>query len=54
MAQYSDNDKLLVLTFSRSLTGAALTWFTKLDIAKIKKWTDLGHVSVNNTRLIQR
>lgn len=54
MAQYSDNDKLLVLTFSRSLTGAALTWFTKLNIVKIKKWTDLAHVSINNTRLIQR
>lgn len=36
-AQYGDNDKLLVQTFSRSLTGAA-TWFIKLDIAKINEW----------------
>lgn len=47
MAQYGDNDKLLVQTFPRSLTGAALTWFTRLDIAKIKKWIDLAHLFVD-------
>lgn len=34
MAQYGDNDKLLVQTLPRSLTGTVLTWFTKLDISK--------------------
>lgn len=28
--------------------GANLTWFTKLDISKIKKWTDLAHVFVEH------
>lgn len=46
MAQYGDNDKLLVQTFPRSLTGAALTWFTKVDISKVKRWTDLAHLFV--------
>lgn len=32
MAQYSDNDKLLDQTLLRSLTGNALTWFTKFEI----------------------
>lgn len=46
MAQYGDNDKLLIQTFPRSLTGAALTWFTKLDISKVEKWTELAHLFV--------
>lgn len=46
MAQYGDNNKLLMLAFPRSLRGAALTWFTRLDISNIKKWTDLAHVFV--------
>lgn len=46
IAQYCDNDKLVVQTFPRSLIGAVLTWFTKLDILKIKKWTNLAHVFV--------
>lgn len=47
MAQDGDNDKLLVETFPRSLIGAAVTWLTKLNIAKIKKWIDLAHLFVN-------
>lgn len=46
MAYYYDNDKLLVQTFQRSLTGAALKKFTKLDILKIKKWTDLAYIFI--------
>lgn len=38
MAQYEDNDQLLVQTFPRSLTGVALTWFTKLDITKSRMY----------------
>lgn len=38
IAQYKDNDKLLVQTFPRNLTAAVITWFTKLDITKIKRW----------------
>lgn len=47
IAQYGDNDKLLVQTFPRSLTGAVLTWFTKLDITKIKKWINIAHLFVD-------
>lgn len=46
MAQYGDNEKLLVQTFPIILIRAALPWFTKLDISKIKKWTDLAHVFI--------
>lgn len=46
MAQYGNNDNLLVQTFPKNLTGAALTSFTKLDISKVKKWTDLTHLFV--------
>lgn len=45
-AQYGGNDKLLVQAFPRILRGVALTWFTKLDISKMKKWTDLAHTFV--------
>lgn len=31
MAQYRDNDKLLVQTFPRSLTRATVAWFLKLN-----------------------
>lgn len=44
MAPYGDNNKLLVQMFPRRLDGVALTWFTKIDIAKIKKWIDLAHL----------
>lgn len=46
MAQYRDNDKLLLQTFPRSLTGAALTRFTKLEISTIKQCTDLAHLFI--------
>lgn len=41
MAQYGHNDKLLIQTFPRSLTGPVVTWFTKLNISKMKKLIDL-------------
>lgn len=43
MTHYGYNDKLLVQTVRRSLTGATLTWFT---ISKVKKWTNLAHLFV--------
>lgn len=46
MTQYSDKDKVLEQTFPRSLTVAALTWFTKLDISNTKISIDLAHVFV--------
>lgn len=46
MAQYRDNDKLLVQTFPQSLTWAVLAWFIKLEISKIKRWSDLAHLFV--------
>lgn len=36
----------MVQTFL-SLFRAVLTWFTKLDIAKIKKWINLAHLFVD-------
>lgn len=33
--------------FTRSLTRATLIWFTKLEIAKIKKWIDLPHLFID-------
>lgn len=45
-AQYGDKDKLFVQNFLGSLTGATLTWFTTLDVSKVKKWADLVHVFV--------
>lgn len=47
MARYDDNVKLLVQTFPNSLPGTSVTWYTKLDISKIKKWMDLAHVLSN-------
>lgn len=47
MAQYWDNNKLLIQPFFRSLTRATLTWFTKLEIFKIRKWIDLAYISVD-------
>lgn len=44
MAQYEDNDKLLIQTFPRSLTRAALTWFAKIITFQIKLWLDLAHL----------
>lgn len=46
-AQYGDNDKLFAQNFPRSLSGAALTWFTKLDIAKITEQIDLAHLFID-------
>lgn len=52
MPQYGDNDKLLVQTFPRSLTEPGLTWFAELDVSKIKKWTNLSHVFVEQYNFI--
>lgn len=41
MFQYGDDDKLLVQTFPKSLIGAALSWFTKVEILKIEQLVDL-------------
>lgn len=46
MAQYGDEDKLLVQAFPWSLIGATLAWFTEIEITKIKHWTDLAHLFI--------
>lgn len=42
MAHYSDNIPLLVNTFQESLAGAALAWFTELDVEDLKDWDKLA------------
>lgn len=46
MAQVGDNDTLLIHGSLRNLTGAALTSFTKCEISRIKKWTYLAHMFI--------
>ena len=41
MAEVVDNEKLLIHFFQDSLSGAALTWYMRLDNTKVKKWKDL-------------
>jgi hypothetical protein len=41
MAEVVDNEKLLIHFFQDSLSDAALTWYMRLDNAKVKKWKDL-------------
>lgn len=36
MTQYSEDEKVLVQIFPNSLIGSALTWYTQLDLSKIK------------------
>lgn len=54
MAPYGDIDKLLIQNFLKSLTEAALTWFTNFDISIIKKgWTWLMS-SLSNVSFTQK
>jgi hypothetical protein len=41
MAEVIYDDKLLIYFFEDSLTGSALSWYMRLDNAKVKKWKDL-------------
>jgi len=41
MAEVVHNEKLLMHFFQDSLSGAALSWYMRLDNTKIKKWKDL-------------
>ena len=41
MAEVIHDDKLLIYFFQNSLSGSALSWYMRLDNAKIKKWKDL-------------
>jgi len=41
MVEVVDNEKLLIHFFQDSLSDAALTWYMRLDNAKVKKWKDL-------------
>lgn len=51
IAQYGDKDKLLVQTFPRNLTKAALAWFTKIEIIKISRTTNLFHLFIEQHKL---
>lgn len=46
MAQYRDNNMLLVQTLPRSLMGIAFASFTKIKVSKIKWWIDLNHMFI--------
>lgn len=46
IAQYGDNNILLVQTFPISLTRVAFSWFTKLKTSRIKQWIDLVHRTI--------
>jgi hypothetical protein len=41
MAKVIYDDKLLIYFFQDSMAGSALSWYMKLDNAKVKKWKDL-------------
>jgi hypothetical protein len=41
MAEVVHDEKLLMHLFQDSLSGAALSWYMRLDNAKIRKWKDL-------------
>jgi len=41
MVEVVDDEKLLIHFFQDSLSGAALTWYMRLDNTKVKKWKDL-------------
>ncbi|KAJ6925557.1 hypothetical protein NC651_010063 [Populus alba x Populus x berolinensis] len=41
MAEVIHDDKLLIYFFQDSLSGSALSWYMRLENAKIKKWKDL-------------
>jgi hypothetical protein len=41
MAEVIYDDKLLIYFFQDRLTGSALSWYMRLDNAKVKKWKDL-------------
>jgi hypothetical protein len=41
MAEAILDDKLMIYFFQDSLAGSALSWYMRLDNAKIKKWKDL-------------
>jgi len=41
MVEVVHDEKLLMHLFQDSLSGAALSWYMRLDNAKIHKWKDL-------------
>ncbi|XP_011016207.1 PREDICTED: uncharacterized protein LOC105119733, partial [Populus euphratica] len=41
MAEVVNDEKLLIHFFQDSLSGSALSWYTRLDTTKIRKWKDL-------------
>jgi hypothetical protein len=41
MAKVIYDDKLLIYFFQDSLVGSTLSWYMRLDNAKVKKWKDL-------------
>ena len=41
MAELVNDEKLLIHFFKDSLSRSALSWYTRLDNTKIRKWKDL-------------
>lgn len=48
IAQYSEDQKVLVQIFPNNLTGPTLTLYTQLDLSKIKTWDDLGRTFISH------
>ena len=42
LAQLQADERLLICLFQKSLTSLTLKWFTSLDMATIKTWSDLS------------
>ena len=42
LTQLQADERLLIRLFQKSLTGPALKWFTSIDMATIKTWSDLS------------
>jgi len=49
MAEVVHDEKLLMHFFQNSLSGAALSWYMRLDNTKIRNWKDLVDAFVSNT-----
>jgi hypothetical protein len=52
MAEVIYDDKLLIYFFQDSLMGSALSWYMRLDNAKVKKWKDLVEAFFSSTSSI--
>ena len=52
MVEVVHDEKLLMHFFQDSLSGAALSWYMRLDNIRIRNWKDLVDAFVSNTSII--